>query len=324
MTVEDQLIERFGKQIDLPAYLAHKGYQFAGIQRGDGAASGHTVGIVMRAGEATSKTSPSVLLLARDPDRGGWAYTDLNYPTNRGTIVEYLERHEALTRTASLQRLADCLDRNRRDPEAEHYRECLINKPVPLRRAENEHAVFSQQHRAVLVELSRLGVHTKTVLDHSGPRTTVAAATLDRFSPIYGPADVLRLVEQPSKLWTSRYKATDKQLVLVERGIDAVAHAQKYRNPHVCYVAVGSELTPDRKQQLAHLLAELPRGMTVEAAFGRDERGRRLADDVARAAPQLEIQRTPPSFGTSWSELMQLEARHSRSMERGRAAGVSR
>ena len=324
MTVEDQLLDRLGKQIDLPAYLAHKGYDFAGVVRGQDSTAALVVGIVMRADGIAPGAVPSVLVLARDPERGGWSYADANHPTNRGTAVDYFLRQEHLSRAAALERVAACLDRNRRDlPDAEHYRECLRNKPLPLRRAENEHAAFSQQNREVVADLARLGVRTQTIIDASGPRT-VAAALTDRFQPLKAQADLIRLVEDPAKIWTSKYKTTDKQLVLVERGIDAIAHAQKHRNPDVCYVAVGSELSHDRKKQLAHLLAEVPSGMSVVAAFGRDERGRRLADDVGRLVPHIPMQRTPPEFGARWSDHMQLEARHARSMERRPVAGLAR
>jgi hypothetical protein len=324
MSVEDQLIARLGKQIDLPAYLAHRGYDFAGTLRGHDSTAGHTVGIVMRAGTVLPGVMPSLLVLARDPERGGWSYTDTTNPANRGNIGDYLQHHEKLSQTSALERIAACLDRHRRDvPEAEHYRECLANKPLPLRRAENEHQAISEQHRDVLADLARLGVRTNTVIDTAGARTTVPGPP-SRFQPLQVRADLLRLVEEPAKIWTSAYRPTDKQLVLVERGIDAVAHAQKHRNPDVCYVAVGSELTPVRRAQLAHLLAELPSGMSVVAAFGRDERGRHLTEDVGRLVPHIPLKRSPPDFGARWSDQMQLEARHERSMNRAPVAGLAR
>lgn len=320
MSVEDQLVDRFAKQLDLPAYLAQRGYDFAGTVRGQDSAAGFTVGIVMR----NAGREPPMLLLSRDSERGGWAYTYPTNPAGPGTAADYLVRHEHLSRSATLERLAACLNPSRRDvPEAEQYRACLTDKPLPLRRAENEHDAFAQQHRGVLADLGRLGVRARTAIDMSGP-SAVPADLPDRFPPLKVPADVHRLVEEPAKLWTSRYKPTDKQLVLVERGIDAIAHAQKHRNPDVCYVAVGSELTPVRRTQLNHLLAELPAGMSVVAAFGRDEPGRRMADDVGRLAPHLPLQRTPPEFGTRWSDQMQLEGRHARSLDRGHSAGLAR
>jgi hypothetical protein len=320
MNVEDQLMARFAKQIDLPAYLAQRGYDFAGTVRGQDSAAGFTVGIVMR----NVDREPPMLLLSRDSERGGWAYTYPTNPAGPGSAADYLVRHEKLSRSASLERLAACLNRSRRDvPEAEKYRACIADKPLPLRRAENEHEVFAQQHRDVVADLGRLGVRARTAIDMCGPRA-VPAALPDRFPALKVPADVHQLVEEPAKLWTSSYKTTDKQLVLVERGIDALAHAQKHRNPDVCYVAVGSELTPVRRTQLSHLLAELPAGMAVVAAFGRDEAGRRLADDVGRLAPQLPLQRTPPEFGARWSDQMQLEGRHTRSLDRAHASGIAR
>jgi|GEM_PF-6346965 len=323
MTAEDQLLARLGKQIDLPAYLASKGYQYSGANRGDGSAAGLVVGIIMRAGETTPALCPDVLVLARDPEHGGWTYTDGRSSLNRGTVVEHLQRHEQLSRRDTIERLAACLDRNRRDPEAEHYRGCVADKPLSLRRTENEHAVYTQHHRDVTAELARRGVLVETHIDQFGPRTLVAAVA-NRFEPIKTQADFVRLTEEPAKIWTTRFKATDKELVLVERGIDAVAHAQKHRNPNVCYVAVGSELTLDRKTQLSHLLAAVPSGVTVVAAFGRDERGRGLADQIDRLAQHRPVTREVPPFGATWSEQMQLEERHSRSMGLGQQAGVTR
>ena len=131
MNVEDQLMARFAKQIDLPAYLSQRGYDFAGTVRGQDSAAGFTVGIVMR----NVDREPPMLLLSRDSERGGWAFTHPTNPDGPGSAAEYLLRHEKLSRSASLERLAACLNRSRRDvPEAERYRACVADKPLPLRR----------------------------------------------------------------------------------------------------------------------------------------------------------------------------------------------
>jgi len=130
----------------------------------------------------------------------------------------------------------------------------------------------------------------------------------------------------PGFLSPSRYKATDRKLVLVERPIDAVAFEARHGRQEACYIATGSALDPERKRRLAHVLAEA-RGVEVVLAYGRDRRGEELAAEVQALAPLSRFERRGPDIAVRWADQMQLEARHARSLGRigsGRGAGTDR
>jgi hypothetical protein len=56
--------------------------------------------------------------------------------------------------------------------------------------------------------------------------------------------------------------------------------------------------------------------MGVVLAFGRDQSGRALADEVQRLAPQVRMERQAPQLGARWADQMQLEQRHAVSLRR--------
>jgi hypothetical protein len=218
--------------------------------------------------------------------------------------------------------LADLVDRTREDVlEAVSYRAHIASKPMPLRQAEMNHQFFVRQQRGVVTELARLGITGHSTMATAG--ICEVGQVKDRFPPIQRPADVARLVEEPQQLWHSAYARTDQRVVLVERPVDAISYSQRHRDPHACYLAVGSQLTAERQREVGALLSQMPKGMSVVAAFGRDQSGRQLVEQVRSVAPGVQMKRAEPQFGSTWSNQMQLEARHRRSMA-PREAGMSR
>lgn len=300
-TQEDELLARFSKSIDLPAYLGQRGYEVVPDTKNPSYLA------------MADKSSGQILLIAKQPEAGGWAYKSAVDPRDRGSVADYIVRHERLTRSAALERLIACLDPRRRDvAEAVGYRACLQNKPDLLRAAEARHAAALGERAEALKALARVGLQPATTPEW-------------RVGSLHGsPEAVERLLREPPDLWASRYRPTDKQLIIAERPIDALSCAQSRHEENACYLAVGGELTPSRKTQIAHLLAELPAGVTVVLAFGRDERGRQLAAELQGLAPDIKMSRTQPEFGGRWNDQLQLEARHSRSLDRGHGSGMQR
>lgn len=314
--LSDQLIERFNKAIDLPAYLTHRGYWFDEAV----VAGGHTTSLLMV--QADPAVRPSRLYVAKDPESGTWTYS--NDPLNpRRTIVDYLVRHEDLSRAEALQRIVHCVDR-RSDGvvwEASNYQFHVREKSQSQRQAEVEHHRFVQQQRQVLAELARIGIQSAQYrIAHEG---CDVGEPSHRFPPVKCVAHVAGLAEEPQQLWRSAYARTDQRVVLVERPVDAISYSQRHKDPNACYLAVGSRLTAERQRELGALLSQMPKGMSVVAAFGRDQGGRQLLEQLRSVTPGLQMTRAEPQFGSTWSNQMQLEARHRRSM-RPREAGLSR
>src|SRR5207245_289402 len=83
-----------------------------------------------------------------------------------------------------------------------------------------------------------------------------------RFGRTESANDVSRVLAEPTELWMSRFRPTDKQLVFVERPIDALSYEQASGKREACYMAVGS-LPPRQRRMIGHVLRELPVGVTV-------------------------------------------------------------
>ncbi len=299
-TPQDELLARFSKEVDLPAYLGQRGYEVVPDAK-------NAAYIAL-----AHKPSGRILLVARDADGRGWTYKDATDPRDRGSVADYLERHERLSRPAALERVVACLDPRRRDvPEAVAYRAHLHDKPRALVEAESRHALAVRERAEALKALARVGIRTSTM-----PEWRVGALE-------GGAIAVDKILSEPAEIWASRYKPTDKKLIIAERPIDALSYGQSKGERDACYLAVGGELTPRRKTQIAHLLADLPAGMSVVIACGRDQAGRQLAGELQRLAPQIKMERAQPEFGARWNDQVQLESRHARSLE-GRSLGFQR
>jgi hypothetical protein len=290
MEATDALLERFEKTIDMPAYLASRGFV---VSKRDASADYL----------AMASENGNVLRLTKESERGVWTYVNPASPGDSGSLVSYLERHEGLDRKTALDRLIACADeRGRERGVAAGYHFHRRNKPDDLRRAEAIYIDGVTRRKAATRMLERLGI---------------ATASFDawRFGAIRGPEDVASLLADPAQgtLSPSRYRATDRKLVIVERPIDAVAFEARHGRQQACYVATGANLDPERGRRLAHLLADA-RGIDIVVAYGRDRRGEELAARVQALAPMSRIERLAPAFGARWADQAQLELRHARSL----------
>ncbi|MEA2697969.1 MAG: hypothetical protein QOI66_2240 [Myxococcales bacterium] len=123
-----------------------------------------------------------------------------------------------------------------------------------------------------------------------------------RFGQTQSANDVSRVLAEPTTdLWMSRFRTTDKQLVLVQRPIDALSYEQANGGRSACYMAVGS-LLPRQRQMIGHVLRMLPPGVTVVLAFGDDEKGQRLAEQIRALAGGLPVLRHCPEAGLGWND----------------------
>ncbi len=295
MDVQDELLQRFARAIDLPAYLGQQGFRLA---------SGQAPGQLCMARAETGE----VVRLDKDVERGGWNYASVTDPKDQGSVADFVMRRESGGRAACVERLAACADeRGQRSGEATRYRAFLRAMPDDLRRAVQQHEHIKLTEHAASKALERFGV-PRGSLDES------------RFGAARCEADVVGLASEPKALWASRYRATDKAVVLIERPIDAIAYERAHGRQQVCYLATGGKLDAERRQKLAHLLAETPGGVGVVLAYGRDAAGRQMAAEVQALAPMVRMERRAPELGARWADQMQLERRHALSLRRAGAS----
>lgn len=301
MTIEQELLARYGRNVDLPAYLQSRGYQLAPDSPTDGRS--------IRMADPTGHP----ITLAKALDNSCWTYANPADAADRGTIGDYLQRHEGLTVPQALTRVTACTDATRREvPEAIAYRAALVRKPEPLRRAEHAHDVLSANRGAAVRALSRAGLSTQSI-DEA------------RLGPIKGLNDFARVTCEPlaGELWASRYKPTDRTLVISERPIDALGFSQHRRDSHAACLAVGSLLDSEQRRRLAHVLGAVPPGISVVLATANTSRGRQLADEIQALAPMLKMDRQPPSLPGRWGEHLQLTRSHEAALAR-RAPALAR
>lgn len=295
--IDAQLLARFEAQVELPAWFMTRGFHIAPLQPDPG---------------QVAMTGPGleVLHLRKDLERGTWSYTNTANPTDRGTVVDFMCKHEGATLATCMNRLGGCVYRSHLSPEGIAYQEAMRDRSDRL-------------HAAVAVHIAALKAEREATRGLEGLGLNRAAFDETRFGRIRDSRDVDALLRNPTKLEHSRYRPTDRQVVLVERPLDAIAYEQKHGKGRACYIYTGDNPDLQTKRQIAYLLAEIPDGMKVILAVARDHQGNDLAQELARLAPAFKPERQAPEFGARWSDQMQLEHRHQRSVRR-LGAGIER
>lgn len=297
MAVDDELLDRFAKAVDFPAFVWQQGFRVS-QEREPGQL------------RMTHPISGDTLVLENDAQRG-WTYAPDDRHAQRGSIAEYLIRREGISREQCLERLVACADeRGHRSEEAARYRAVLRERPGALEPARREHEQARIAEQSARRVLERCGV----------PAGTIEEA---RFGRVRCEEDAMKLTSGRRTLWASRYRPSDTAIVFVERPIDAIAYERTVGKGKACYIATGSDLNDQARRQLTHILAEAPSRVGIVLAFGGDQTGRKLADDIRGLAPTVKLERQAPQYGARWADQMQLEARHALSLQ-GVNRGLSR
>jgi hypothetical protein len=165
-----------------------------------------------------------MLHLRKDLERGTWSYTDTANPTDRGTVVDFMCKHEGATLATCLRRLGGCVFRSHLSPEGIVYQEAMRDRSDTL-------------HAAVAVHLAAVKAEREAIRGLEGLGVSRAAFDETRFGRLRDSRDVAALLRNPTRLEHSRYLPTDRQVVLVERPLDAIAYEQKHGKGRAGYAA---------------------------------------------------------------------------------------
>jgi len=295
--VREQMIATFERTFDMPALLASRGFVLPNRSRDP-----------MHI-EMVQPSSGVTLLLKKDLETGAWTFQNAHHPADRGRASRYFEAHDRISRDQSLDRLIAFATERNLSKDALAYRRARHEKAPALREMEKRHEIALLQERTTLRILDGYGVQSKQI--EGG-----------RFGNLRTPSGLDRLVRDADSLGTSAYRPGDRALVLTERPIDAIGYERSKGDDRAFHVYTGSTLTPHKIRELGHLLADLPKNMKVVLAFGKDERGRELAERVRALAPAKKMERAAPEFGARWADQMQLEHRHARSLQRSPSRGL--
>lgn len=280
--VRIELAERLEKQINLPAWLSAQGFHLSHIQPDP-----TKLAFQDRHGET--------IRLTNDLAAQRWTFETTREPIVRGTVVDLMIRRDGLDFAACVERMAACLDPANRNREPTAYREATADAVIG--RAVERHVATMQAERGAERSLEPLGVQR---------------GTFDTWR--FGPASAV--LEDPKGLGHSRFRPSDRAIVVVERPIDAVAYECAHGKQQCAYIYVGDNPSDETKRKLAHVLADAPGEIAVVAAVGRDRRGAALAGEIAELAGRRQVERRAPEVGCRWFDQMQIEQRHRDSLAR--------
>lgn len=289
MEPKNPMLERFERAVELPLYFAYRGYALVPNEQD---ASRITM---------ANPTTGDALSLRQDLETGAWSYTSLRDREDRGTLSDYLVTRQHLAPKACLERVIALSNPLVRDPEGHQFRQFVHTGALELRSAITKHREAIEAEMSAGRTLDKLGV-----------------ANLDewRFGRVRNNDELAKVLSDPSDLWASKYRPTDQKIVIAEQPIDAMAYEKSRGKQVACYMATGGQPSELQKKKLAHLLCEVPPGVKIVLAFGRDDAGRKLAAEIQALVPTVKMDREMPSFGARWSEQMKLEQRHARSITR--------
>ncbi len=280
--VRGDLMTRLERQFDLPAWLITQGFHLSHVQRDP-----IQIAFEDRHGDT--------VFVTRDLDRQAWRYQTLREPAEFGTAIDLLMRRDHASVDACIDRMAACLQPGAQTRESVAYRRAAAD-PL-IQRAVESHVRAAQAERDAERDLERLGV---------------IRGSFDRWR--FGSAT--KVLGDPMSLGHSRWRPSDRALVIVERPIDAIAYEAVHGHQSCVYAYVGDSPSADTKRTLAEVLADVPASMGIVAAVARDRRGTELAGQIAALAGGHPVERRTPEFGSRWADQMQIEQRHRESLAR--------
>jgi hypothetical protein len=168
--------------------------------------------------------------------------------------------------------------------------------------------------------LYALGIRPETLADerfadavrqaHDGtvvfPYRDLAGVTGLRLYGAHGNGSSGRL---DSGLWTSRERATDRQLVIVESPLEALAYHQANNVRDARYLAAGAKLQPQQEALLVRAINGAPSDARLVLAFGAGPSAEALASRVKTIAKMRTLERHAPRGRKSWVALVTYQQR---------------
>ncbi len=301
-------LEAFKTEINLTEYAASEGY---GIDRRESSRNS----IVMRRASDNDK-----IIVTRGQD-GHWIYFSVRDDTDNGSIIDFVQKHRALSFGYIRQELRPWVGKGGENrpavlpgsfaPSVETTskdREAVIRAyhgMSPLSRHP-----YLEEERAIPRELFTSKRFKGRVLVDS--RNNAVFPHFDR-NGVCGYEFKNRNFTGFSKhgakgLWFSAARKVDRCLVIAESGIDAMSYAALNPREDTRYASIGGEMNPTQPELIRGAVAKLPQEAEFVIATDADTSGRRLADQIrdfaeAVARPDITVTRAePPEEGADWND----------------------
>ena len=269
-------LERLEPQIDLPAWLQSRGFDIA---------QGNTDPTRI----AMTNSALEVYHLPEGSRSGTWTYVNTANPTDRGTIVDFMVRHEGATLATSVDRLAGCLTSGQLTAEGIAYQRHARQRGDAMDRLVSEHLVAIEAERSAMPAARAHGCE---------PRQ-------------------LRRVAFWRRPFGRRRRCSS------EGPTSARAQSLSVDGPPGCSPSSARSTPWPRAAPPPSTLTSTPattRAATASAdrppprrSTGRDEgrprsrpdrRGDTLAADLAKLTPALHLERQKPELGGRWADQM--------------------
>jgi len=300
MSYDDEL-ERFKREINLSEFSASHGYALDRRESSRNSA-------VMR------HANGDKIIIARHEGKGTWIYFSVRDARDNGTIIDFLQNRGGGNLGEVRRKLREWAGTSRSILQDCRFVRDL--KPVSRDRA----AVLKAWGQAtVCSELSYLtgrGIGP----DILGLERFAGCVRVDqRHNALFPHYDQAGLCGYEIKnkgftgfapggvkgLWSSRTKADDNQLVLVESAIDAFSYHILHGGNRTRYASTGGELNPEQPALIRETIERMSAGAVVLIAFDHDEGGEKIAEEVRAAIPSgCTARRVYPDTGKDWNEML--------------------
>lgn len=119
-------------------------------------------------------------------------------------------------------------------------------------------------------------------------------------------------------LWRSANLGHAPRVVLVESAIDAMSHAQITGDTEAAYVSTGGSMNDSQRELVRQVIERsAARGAEVVLATDADEPGQKLAQELAKLAPEgLNLIREEPQGAKDWNDVLQAALERQMAYER--------
>jgi hypothetical protein len=306
VSVMDEELDLF-KRYDLRLYAATLGFV---IDRGESSR-----------GSTVMRCDHEKIIISRKPD-GHYTFWSPHDDTDRGTIIDFVQRRKSLTLGAVRKELREWV--NTPSPVASRLPE-LASAPKDLDAVRKRYAAMRIAERHPFLENER-GIPA-AVLTHWRFAGTIR---IDRYGAAVFPhcdenGDLYGYEIKNSgftgfasggrkQIWLSNVSADDLRFVICESAIDALSHAALFEDPRARYGSIAGKTTAAQHTVIREAILSMPANAEILAATDSDDSGHRLANLIAKIAEEcgrddLTFRRDAPTSAKDWNDVLRATRR---------------
>jgi hypothetical protein len=266
------------------------------------------------------------IIISRKPEDGHYTYWSPHDDSDRGTIIDFVQRRKGLTlggvrkelrewagtpapavlQLPELASAAKDLDAVRR-----RYDAMRVAERHPF--LENERGipatVLTHWRFAGTVRIDRFGA---AVFPHRDADGNLSGYEVKNTGGFNGFASGGR-----KQTWSSNVRADDLRLVICESAIDALSHAALFDDPQARYASTAGKTTAVQNAVIRGAILAIPANAEIVAATDADDSGRKLADLISQIVQEcgrddLTFRRDEPQGEKDFNDVLRRKRNNSR------------